>query len=114
MKKNNKNIGCSCVDCGILNCAKRTGQYPEFCPTAELAEEEIDQVTDLYKNNRVNKKIAVAAEEIEGSFYGRYTRVEEIVEFARRIGGKENRYRHLHRSYRGKQDICKDTQVKRL
>ena len=88
-EKNNKNIGCSCVDCGIMNCAKRTGQYPEFCPTAELTEEEIDQVTELYKNNRVNKKIAVAAAEIEGGFYGRYTRVEEIVEFARRIGAKK-------------------------
>ncbi|MCM1579411.1 MAG: DUF1847 domain-containing protein [Ruminococcus sp.] len=88
-EKNNKNNGCSCVDCGILNCAKRTGQYPEFCPTAALTDEEINEVTALYKNNRINKKIAVAAAEVEGGFYGRYTRVEEIIEFARKIGAKK-------------------------
>lgn len=79
----------SCADCGVLNCLKRSGKYPEFCPTAELSEEEIEEVVKLYTKNRVNKKVAVASAEIEGSFYGKYTRVEEIVEFARRIGAKK-------------------------
>lgn len=38
----------SCTDCGVLNCLKRNGNYPEFCPTAALTEEEINEVTDLY------------------------------------------------------------------
>lgn len=88
-EKTAKKAACSCVDCGIMNCARRTGSYPEFCPTAELDGEDIEQVTNLYKNSRINKKIAVAAAEIEGSFYGKYTRVEEIVEFARRIGARK-------------------------
>lgn len=79
----------SCADCGILNCSKRTGKYPEFCPTAALTEEEIDEVVRLYTKNRVNKRVAIASAEVEGGFYGRYTRVEEIVEFARRIGAKK-------------------------
>ena len=79
----------SCADCGVMNCLNRNSKYPEFCPTTELTEEEIEQVVSLYTNSRVNKKVAVAAAEIEGEFYGRYTRVEEIIEFARRIGAKK-------------------------
>lgn len=48
----------SCADCGVMNCALRNGTYPEFCPTAALTEEEINEITKLYTNNRVNKKIA--------------------------------------------------------
>ncbi len=78
----------SCADCGVLNCLTRKSKYPEFCPTVALTEEETDEVAKLY-NNRVNKKVAVIAAEIEGEFYGKYTRVEEIIEFARRIGAKK-------------------------
>lgn len=85
----NKNICHSCTDCGVLNCARRSGSYPEFCPTAALTEEEINEVTDLYIKNRTNHKIAVASAEVEGGFYGKYTRVEEIIEFARKIGVKK-------------------------
>ncbi len=85
----NKNICHSCTDCGVLNCTRRSGSYPEFCPTAALTEEEINEVTDLYIKNRTNHKIAVASAEVEGGFYGKYTRVEEIIEFARKIGVKK-------------------------
>ncbi len=85
-KKNDKVF--SCVDCGVLNCQKRTEQYPEFCLTTGLTEEEIEEVSRLYQN-RVNKKISIISAEIEGEFYGRYTRVEEIIEFARRMGYKK-------------------------
>lgn len=85
----NKKCGFSCTNCGVMNCANRKSSYPEFCPTAALTEEEINEVTDLYMKNRVNRKVSIASAEIEGSFYGKYTRVEEIVEFARRIGAKK-------------------------
>lgn len=76
----------SCTDCGVLNCRKRTGAYPDFCLTTALEPGELEAVTDLYTKNKVNNRIAVAAAEVEGGFYGKYTRVEEIMEFARRIG----------------------------
>ena len=85
----NENICRSCADCGVMNCLKTQGIYPEFCPTAELTEEEIDEVVALYTNSRINKKVSIASAEIEGEFYGKYTRVEEIIEFARRIGAKK-------------------------
>ena len=85
----NENICRSCADCGVMNCLNRKGKYPEFCPTAEHTEEEIDEVVALYTNSRINKKVSIASAEIEGEFYGKYTRVEEIIEFARRIGAKK-------------------------
>ena len=48
----------SCADCGVMNCLNRNSKYPEFCPTTELTEEEIEQVVSLYTNSRVNKKVA--------------------------------------------------------
>lgn len=88
-KEENKKLCLSCADCGVKNCLSRAGKYPEFCPTAALTEEEIADVVKLYTKNKVNHKVAIASAEIEGEFYGRYTRVEETIEFARRIGAKK-------------------------
>ena len=78
----------SCVDCGVINCARRNAEYPEFCLTTALTEEEIDEIARLYQQ-RNNNKVAVASAEVEGGFYGKYTRVEETMEFAHRIGAKK-------------------------
>ena len=85
----NSNRCFSCTDCGVKNCSTRKGSYPEFCPTVALTDEEIEKVTDLYVKNKKNRKVAVAAAEVEGGFYVKYTRVEEIIEFAHRIGAKK-------------------------
>lgn len=78
----------SCVDCRVLNCSKRNAVYPPFCLTTSLTEEELQEVHRLY-DIKVNQKISVISAEIEGEFYGKYTRVEEIVEFAKRMGMKK-------------------------
>ena len=96
----------SCTDCGVLNCLKRNGNYPEFCPTAALTEEEINEVTDLYIKNRTNRKIAIASAEVEGGFYGKYTRTQD-----RR---KEDRHCNLRWSYRGKPNLRKDPEAQWL
>ena len=75
----------TCVDCGILNCKTRDREYPEFCLTAELSEETIEKVSSLYEDEE-NRKVSVISAQIENEFYLRYTRVEEVVEFARRMG----------------------------
>ena len=79
----------SCADCGLIGCAMGNQRYPEICLTAGLDEKELSETVALYRDNRNNKKIALAAAEVEGGFYGRLTRVEEIMEFARRIGAKK-------------------------
>lgn len=79
----------SCIDCGLLGCSKGNQQYPEFCLTAGLDEKELSEAVALYRDDPENQKLALASAEVEGAFYGRLTRVEEIMEFARRIGAKK-------------------------
>ena len=78
----------SCVDCGVLNCHTRDKEYPDFCLTAELSEETIEKVRRLYEDEE-NRRVSVLSAQIENEFYLKYTRVEETVEFARRMGYKK-------------------------
>ena len=78
----------SCTDCGVLNCHKRNASYPEFCLTEKLTDEDIAETTALYEDEE-NRKVSVISVEIEGEFYGKYTRVDEIIEFAKRMGYKK-------------------------
>ena len=77
----------SCVDCGVLNCHTRDTEYPEFCLTSELSEVTVEKVRCLYEDEE-NKRVSVISAQIENEFYLRCTRVEETVEFARRMGFK--------------------------
>jgi len=79
----------SCTDCSVINCAKRNSRYPNFCLTEKLSEEELAAVVKLYTDDKINSKIAVASAQVEGEFYGKFTRVEEIMEVAKRIGAKK-------------------------
>lgn len=79
----------SCTDCGVLNCSKRNSTYPEFCLTEALTEEELQEIVKIYTEKKAVNRIAVASAQVEGAFYGRYTRVEEIMEVAKRIGAKK-------------------------
>jgi len=87
MGSQNKKLSCS--DCGVLNCYRREKNFPDFCLTANVSDKEIERVNDLYRNNEVVSKIAYAAAYIEGTYYGKLTRVEEIIAFAKKIGAKK-------------------------
>ncbi|MCD7792522.1 MAG: DUF1847 domain-containing protein [Oscillospiraceae bacterium] len=84
MGKESNNFAPSCVDCGKRACRVHSGEFPPFCDGA-LAEAEIDELARLYAEPQ-NRAVAIASAEIEGEFYGQYTRVEETIEFAHRIG----------------------------
>ena len=75
----------TCVDCGVLSCHKGDSEYPDFCLTAELSEETIEKVRRLYEEEE-NNKVSVISAQIENEFYQKYTRVEEVVEFSKRMG----------------------------
>lgn len=79
----------TCTDCGVTNCAAKNKYYPDFCLTTQLSDVELGKVVDLYINDSEDKKIAQAAAEVEGGFYCTITRVQEIIEFARRIEAKK-------------------------
>lgn len=80
----------SCAECGTLNCHKHESRYPKFCLTTNVDEEMLEESLECYKDEEgIDRKIALAAADIEGAYYGKLTRVEEILAFARRIGVKK-------------------------
>ncbi len=85
-KDNTKNISCSA--CGVLNCYRRDKSFPEFCLTSG-AGEAAEEALALYNSDGLDAAMARAAATIEGKYYGRLTRVEEIIAFAKEIGAKK-------------------------
>lgn len=78
----------SCVDCAVKNCNLMDKEFPEFCLTTNLDQEVLADAMHCYEDE-VNHKVMVAAAEVEFDHYCQYTRVEEIMEFARKIGAKK-------------------------
>lgn len=77
----------SCVDCGTQNCKYKDRTYPEFCPTANLKESDRQWALERYEEDN-NKAIMIASAEVEYEGYCKWTRVQEIMEFASKIGAK--------------------------
>lgn len=84
MKPSEENLH-SCVDCGTQNCKFKDRTYPEFCPTVNLSDEDLQWALERYEEGR-NHDIMVASAEVEYEGYCQWTRVQEIMEFARKIG----------------------------
>lgn len=74
----------SCVDCGTQNCKFKTRTYPDFCLTTHLKDEDLQWALERYDDAR-NHEIMVASAEVEYEGYCQWTRVEEIMQFARKI-----------------------------
>lgn len=79
----------SCSECGVFNCHTQNKTFPEYCLTTNADQVELEKVVDLYRGNGLTAKIARTAAEIEGLYYGKLTRVEEIIAFAKRLGAKK-------------------------
>lgn len=79
----------SCTDCALLNCHKKDKTFPQFCLTTHTPEETIEEINELYRKDDLVARLSNAAAEIEGTYYGKLTRVEEIIAFAKRIGAKK-------------------------
>lgn len=84
MAKEKKKFSCS--ECGTLNCSKLTSTFPDGCLTTGLSSQELKEVVELYRTDPSVKNISCSAAEVEGTYYGRLTRVEEVAAFARRAG----------------------------
>ena len=78
----------SCVDCGTQNCKFKTRTYPDFCLTTNLSEEDSLWALERYDEDR-NREIMIASAEVEFEGYCQWTRVQEIMEFARKIGARK-------------------------
>ena len=75
----------TCSECGQLQCRTRDTRWPEFCLTTGLEEGALDSTLDIYRGTTSDATLARAAAEVEGIYYGKLTRVEETIAFARRI-----------------------------
>lgn len=78
----------SCVDCGTQNCKFKDRIYPDFCLTTNLSEDDAKWAAERYEEDR-NHEVMVASAEVEYEGYCQWTRVQEIMEFARKIGAKK-------------------------
>lgn len=78
----------SCIDCAAKACKKgEVEKYPAFCLTRNMNPELLQEALNCYAEEE-NHRIMINAANVESEFYGKMTRVEETVEFAKRIGAK--------------------------
>lgn len=78
----------SCIDCAVTNCNKEDNKYPDFCLTTSLDAKLEEEVLALYEEEE-NKTTMISAALVETEGYGRLTRVQEIIEFAKKINAKK-------------------------
>ena len=78
----------TCSDCGQLDCYRRDRVPPDFCLTTATPPEILDAALDRYRDDGDDAVLARAAATVEGLYYGKLTRVEETLAFARRIGAE--------------------------
>ncbi|NTU91134.1 MAG: DUF1847 domain-containing protein [Chlorobiaceae bacterium] len=79
----------SCTECGFLNCYRRDKRFPDFCPGEAVPDGALAEALRQCCDDGPDSRAAGAAAEVEGRFYSKLTRVEETVEFARRLGAKK-------------------------
>ena len=78
----------SCIDCAVKNCSRMQGAYPQFCLTTHMDEEVLADAMAQYEDELINK-VAVASAEVEAEHYCRFTRIEETMAFAEKIGARK-------------------------
>ena len=78
----------SCSECGPLSCYRKDKTAPSFCLTEASDPQEVAEIVEHLQGDNLDGRIARAAAEIEGMYYCKATRVEEIILFAKRIGAK--------------------------
>lgn len=75
----------SCIDCAVTNCNLQDKEYPDFCLTTHMDEEVLADAMRLYEEDE-NRRSMIAAGEVEHDHYLQYTRIEEIMAYAKKMG----------------------------
>ncbi|HAG05027.1 MAG TPA: metal-binding protein [Lachnospiraceae bacterium] len=80
----------TCADCKVKACFNNeVGKYPSFCLTTDVDKDLLKHAKDIYLNDEIDKRLALTAAYVEGNFYGKYTRVQETIEFIKKFGAKK-------------------------
>ncbi len=78
----------NCANCKAYACDFK-GKIPDNCP---MNEEEIREIykasLERYRSDEVVRNLALNAARVEGEGYLKWTRIEEVMEFARKCGFK--------------------------
>jgi uncharacterized metal-binding protein len=79
----------SCAFCGVAACKSEPGLHhpPNFCAMSDELTM-LNEIEIRYNNQEELRKISVAAAQTESSGYMYRTRVEDIMDFAHRIGAE--------------------------
>lgn len=78
----------SCIDCGSESCERLNGKNPPFCLTTNMDETLLRETMRLYTEDEENARVTKISAEVETEFYCKATRIEEIVQFAKRMNYK--------------------------
>jgi uncharacterized metal-binding protein len=77
-----------CSDCDQLNCHRNDAKYPPFCLTL-AHRKDVEASRRTYVGDGLDARLAKASGEVESEYYGRLTRLEETVVFAKKMGVKK-------------------------
>lgn len=83
-----KSLVPTCSECGPRSCQRHDDKYPPFCLTEASDPDQVAQIVRDLGGDSLEGRMARAAAEIEALYYGKATRVEEIILFAKRIGAE--------------------------
>ena len=75
----------TCADCAAVACSHLTGKNPDFCVTTGMDPALREESIAEYEVGN-NKKMMQTAAACEAEFYCKLTRLEETMEFAKRMG----------------------------
>lgn len=78
----------SCAYCAVTNCNAMDKSYPSFCLTTNMDESFKKETMRTYDEGN-NLKVMQTAAQVEHEGYMKWCRVQEIIEFAKRMGFKK-------------------------
>ena len=78
-----------CSDCQTYQCDRRNSVYPSFCLTTATDEADLERIKSIYKDDPLISKLYALSSEVEGLHYGKLTRAEEIVLYAKKLDIKK-------------------------
>ena len=80
----------SCSDCGSQGCKNADDdKYPRFCPTANIDRQLVDESLQSYARDPESKSLVGTSSVLEAEFYCKLCRVEETIEFIKRMNYKK-------------------------
>ena len=84
-----EHFGPTCALCAVTACSAEPGakKAPPFCPMP-VEGEVLQQVEEAYLSQEDLHRLLLESARTEAAGYGRVTRIEDIMDFARRIGAQ--------------------------